>query len=364
VQKFSKRDLLGKGYRFLLKRPDPSEILWLNIAVTYWCNARCMNCRIWEKYRTDPAPAREELSVNEIRRLIESPFMSHLQGVSLTGGEPTLRDDLPEIASVVVDHAPETILATSTNGLNPSRIEGIVGKILNYEPRRFSISVSLDGTRKTHDRLRGTVGAYDSVLDTVKRLQEFDIRIGLHFTISRENWADLPEIHRLSLQLGIGFLANFAHESPFFYSNTPVSGIPTEDLDEIQRLVEKTVQDRQAGETLAVRLLDPYPFFLASMTRHQRQQSRLLPCYSGTHSLFLDPHGSVYPCPILDRPMGNIRQEDFSSLWMSIPATETRRFIAAERCHCWVACDAVPSLLRGIRPFAWNISQLFRGGDH
>jgi hypothetical protein len=52
---------------------------------------------------------------------------------------------------------------------------------------------------------------------------------------------------------------------------------------------------------------------------------------------------------------------EFQDLWTARRADECRRSITAGECHCWVACEAVPSILRGLSSVSWNLKDLGRG---
>lgn len=363
MRHFGRREMLRRGYQLLLRRPDPSRILWLTLGVTYRCNGQCPMCSIWKRYREHPELGLQELQVEEYRRFLQSPFMDHVQGISLTGGEPFLRDDLALIAEAVTELHPAAILSIASNGLLPDRIDRVTGEIVKRAPHGLSISLSLDGGREMHNRSRGVAAAYDRLMETVHRLQQYDVTIGFNFTITPENWRDLEEAFRVSDSLGVPLLVNFAHESPHYYGNPNLPQMPEDHLDEIQIQLQNIAEKRQRGESLTQWILDPYPFFLQGCTRHQRMKCQLVPCHSGTHSLYLDPHGTVYPCIMLDRSLGNIREMDFSDLWTSAKACEVRRSIVAGDCHCWVACEAVPSVVRGLRSVAWNLNALLWGGQ-
>jgi MoaA/NifB/PqqE/SkfB family radical SAM enzyme len=351
--------MLHRGYELLARRPDPARILWLTLGVTYRCNGRCPMCSIWKRHQDHPELIHWDLQVEEYRRFLRSPFMDHLQVISLTGGEPFLRDDLVPIAEAAIELHPAAILSIASNGLLPDRIDRITGEILEREPRGLSISLSLDGGREMHNRSRGMADAYDRVMETVHRLQQYDVNIGFNFTITRENWRDLIEAFLASESLGIPLLVNFAHESTHYYGNPDLPQVPEDHLDEIHVQLQNIAESRQRSESLTWRILDPYPYFLNECVRHQRMKQQLVPCHSGTHSLYLDPQGTVYPCIILDRPLGNIRDQDFAELWTSARACGVRRSIAAGDCHCWVACEAVPSILRGLQSVAWNLGTFY-----
>lgn len=354
-------DLLSKSFNLLVKRPSPKNVLWLNYAVTYLCNSRCVMCSIWKKYREQPELLKSELTIEEIRKFASSQYLSNLQGVSLTGGEPMLRRDIVDIAGIFIKRHPDAIFAIATNGLNPKLILDRTKEIIDlYEPTRFSISLSLDGLFEKHDEIRGIAGAYESLNKTIDFLKsKTDVNIGIDFTITPWNYKELLNVYRFTGEEDIIFLAGFAHNSEAYYGNKETrfewdAGA----MDEIEESMKAIVADRIKNEPLLRKLADPYAYFLSRCVDFQRYGNMRQRCYSGVQSLFLDPQGNVYPCIILGRRMGNIKQ-GFEKVWTSLTAEEIREYIKSGNCRCWVACESVPSMLRNLDFVKWNLLNKF-----
>lgn len=357
VNRIGLRETASKASKMLLKRPKPTEILWMNFAVTYLCNSRCRMCRIWKKYRQDPSLIKEELSLSQIESLLSSRYLENLEGISFTGGEPFLRRDFVDVAGLFIQRFPNAFIGIATNGLIPALIVGKTKQIVErYDARLLSLSISLDGIGAAHDRMRGVKGAYRRVLQTVESLQEqTDVNLGFDFTVTPWNYDDLSRAYELSKEYGIRFLAGFAHNSEFYYGNTEIAYEWRGTLGETASMVQKVARDRAAAESLFAKLIDPYACFMARAAQYELNSNSMFKCYSGVHSLFLDPYGDVYPCIILDKKLGNVRREPFDQLWLSSRAAQIRDYIERDQCHCWVACETVPSLLRGLGVARWNV---------
>lgn len=346
-----------KGSKLLLKRPTPARVLWMNYAVTYLCNSRCRMCRIWEKYRRGPGLLQEELSLQDIENLLSSQYLEHLEGISFTGGEPFLRKDFVDLAGLFVQKYPDAFIGIPTNGLSPSlTVKRTRELVARFHPRHLSLSISLDGIGTNHDKMRGVRGAFERVLCTVETVQrEFDISLGFDFTITPWNYQDLWSTYQLSKALGIKFLAGFAHNSDFYYGNKEVAFGWASELAAAAHTMREVARDRAASEPPMDKLVNPYAYFMARAAEYELRRTQMLDCHSGVHSFFLDPYGQVYPCLVLDQKLGDVRTESFDELWRSSRAEETRSHIARHRCHCWVACETVPSLLRGLSIPRWNV---------
>src|SRR5919201_370152 len=111
-------------------------------------HSRCQNCNIW---KAKPAG---ELSLEEIRTIAAGyPFVSWL---TLTGGEPTDRRDIAEIARAFRDTSPGlSIVNLSTNGLNTARIVETAKSMLSLGLPRLVLAVSIDGPSAVNDEIRG-----------------------------------------------------------------------------------------------------------------------------------------------------------------------------------------------------------------
>lgn len=351
------KDTAAKASKMLLRRPNPSEILWINFAVTYLCNSRCRMCRIWEKYRQGPSLLEEELSLSEIESLLSSKYLQNLEGIGFTGGEPFLRRDFVDLAGLFIERYPDAFVSIATNGLSPGLIVKRTKEIISkYRPKSLGLSISLDGMAGNHDRIRGVKGAYERVLQTLKTLQEeTDINVGLDFTITPWNWEDLWSAYELSKEFGIKFIAGFAHNSDFYYGNTDIVFEWDSTIEEAAHSLQKVARDRAATEPLLDKLINPYACFMTKAPEYEVKRDSMFKCYSGVHSLFLDPYGDVYPCIMLDKKLGNVRSEPFGQLWLSSRAAQIRDYIEQDQCHCWVACEAVPSMLRSLTVPRWNL---------
>ena len=351
------KETAAKASRMVLKRPKPTEILWMNFAVTYLCNGRCRMCRIWERYRGQPGLLKDELSLSEIESLLSSGYLQNLEGIGFTGGEPFLRRDFVDIVGLFVQHNPDAFISIATNGLSQGLIVRRTKEIIErHHPRLLGLSISLDGIGSRHDRMRGVQGAYERVLNTVEAVQhELDINLGFDFTITPWNYQDLWSAYELSKGYGVKFLAGFAHNSDFYYDNAETAFEWGSTIEEAASTLQEVARDRAATEPLLDKLANPNACFMAKAPEYESQRARIFDCYSGVHSLFLDPYGQVYPCIILDEKLGSVRSESFDQLWLSSRSEGIRSRIEQQRCHCWVACEAVPSMLRGLAVPRWNL---------
>jgi len=163
------------------KRP---VVVW---NITRRCNLRCVHCYAHAK----DIPFENELSTEEGKTLIDDLAQFGVPVLLLSGGEPLVRRDLPELAAYAVEKGMRAVI--STNGTLITReVADILKKIgLSY------VGISLDGMEAVNDRFRGVKGAFASALDGIRNCKEAGIKVGLRFTVNKFNATEIPKIFDL-----------------------------------------------------------------------------------------------------------------------------------------------------------------------
>lgn len=294
------------------------------VAVTSRCNLRCAMCNIWKE------PVSDELKPEDFLAL-----PSALRTINVTGGEPFLRKDIVDVVRRIHEAAPRSRIVISTNGFLTERIVEAVAEMMQFCPR-LGIGVSIDGIGEIHDRIRGVEGAFERAVETVKRLKAIgleDLRIGM--TILPENQHCLVSVFELAEELGVEFTTTIAHNSGIYFKktdNTPpeISGALRRDIRTImQRYLVSFEPKRWFRAFQLAGLLDP--------EMRSRAAER---CEAGSRFFYLDSHGVVYPCIVLDAPMGRLGgQESFQALFGSREAESSRRRVRGCRQDCWMVCN-------------------------
>jgi Predicted Fe-S oxidoreductases len=136
-----------------LKRPYK-----MTFAITYRCQSRCLTCNIWQRKPVN------ELTTDEIREFAKKN--NYFRWLEITGGEPFLNSDIVEIVKAFVQNSDGLfILTMPTNSLcNQEMLVGKLKQILDLGIPKVSITLSLDGNRELHDRIKGHPGNFDRVM--------------------------------------------------------------------------------------------------------------------------------------------------------------------------------------------------------
>jgi len=324
--------------------------------VTLKCNLKCPMCPIWKLH------PKNELELPEIKSAFSSKMMKNIVVLALTGGEPFLRKDFPEIVFAAEDLLPSLReLRIATNGVLTDRIISMVSKMPKREKLMLSIKVSLDGLGSTNDKMRGVPGSFSKTTRTLQELQKLkneghNISTSVGFTVTDENVKELEEMYKM-----------FGKEFEFFFKPCLIFPEGNEDLypkstplsisESTRRylisflnsyLKEEFSKKRSLRETIRkffyqyqldfLENPDKVPFF----------------CTAGFSEVFIDHCGGVYPCAVSGSNMkavGNIREESLDNIWYSSRMLEIRKWIKKGRCRCLTSCDVYSSLVisKGIR---------------
>ena len=164
---------------------DKKPVIVWNI--TRRCNLRCVHCY---------AHAREEAGTDELtteqgKSLLDDLAAFGVPVVLFSGGEPLVRQDLPELASYAVGRGMRAVISTNGTLIDRERAQQLRRLGLSY------VGISLDGTAATHDRFRGEAEAFAAAMAGVRNCQEAGLKVGLRFTVSRLNYQEVPAMFDL-----------------------------------------------------------------------------------------------------------------------------------------------------------------------
>lgn len=309
---------------------------FINFILTYRCNARCIMCNIWNVYLRDPALLKEELTAEDIDKFIADnrQELSELRNFGLSGGDPLLmRSDFVKIVKIIKSRLPDVHLGVQTNGLIPELAKERLQEILAFYPQ-FSLAVSLDGIGETHDKVRGTPGAFEKAVQTIKYAQKSGIaNITAGMTLNRYNYAQIRQVKEYVESLGVEFSC-FPIEIANYFDNEAAADFQ----------LDKEQWDQVIGQ---LKECCGYHYYMDNLRLQlERKQPRRLPCFSGFTSLVIDPYGNVKPCVLKVKGadndvFGNIKQASLKEMLTSRAAREIREKI--KKCSCWCQCEVSSS---------------------
>src|SRR5215475_14427560 len=170
----------------------------LTVVSTFRCNSRCQMCYIWQ----NPTDPREEVTLETLSKL-----PSGFDNLNISGGEPTLRKDLPEMVDILRPKA--RIVEISSNGLHPERLLPIVKKHPGIK-----IRFSVEGNEVTNNLIRGEENGYATKIAGLRSLQEAGGRdLGFAFVIQDENVDQLVKVYDMARKMGVELSTSTLHNA-------------------------------------------------------------------------------------------------------------------------------------------------------
>lgn len=331
----------------------------LDIDLTARCNLRCRYCYFFnnEAVTYIDLPAAEWLLFfDELGRL-------GVQEVTLAGGEPFIREDLPELLAGVVRNRMRFALLSNGGLITDPIADGIArtGRC-NY------VQISVDGASpKAHDAARGR-GAWEGAMRGIRILQKHGIQVAARITIHRHNVNELEATAKLLLEeLG---LTSFGVNSAGYLGNCRVNS------DEIML----TTEERMLAMQTLTRLAQKYPGRIQAtagpladvrmwgrMEAARRQAAPPFPnggrltacgCYNNKIAVRVD--GVIIPCNQLAHiELGHINQDSLEQVWQHSPALielRQRQTIPLSEFEFCAGCDYQPYCTGNCPSLAYNLT--------
>jgi len=146
------------------------------------CNLTCMHCYSISADIDFPG----ELCTAEVLRVMEDLKAFGVPALILSGGEPLLRKDIFTIADRAKALGFYTALSTNGTLIDAPHAQRIRDTGFDY------VGISLDGLGATHDKFRRKAGAYAASLAALRLCRDLGVKVGVRFTLTQDNAADLP----------------------------------------------------------------------------------------------------------------------------------------------------------------------------
>lgn len=309
------------------------------VIVTYRCNARCTMCN---RYKC-PSKPEEELSIETIKKLPKMYF------TNITGGEPFIREDLPEIVRELYKKSDRIVI--STNGFFTDRIIKLCEEFPNV-----GIRISIEGLEETNNKIRGLDDGFNKGYSTLKKLVEMKHPdVGFGMTVQDANAKDLVPLYDLSNELNMEFATASLHNSFYFVEAKNIINDRLMVAKEFEKLVNKLLESNSPKKWFRA-------YFNHGLINYIFGQKRLLPCDMAFDTFFIDPYGDVMPCNGTKNKeiMGNLNNQSWEELWNSEQAEKVRNTVRHCDRQCWMIGSVSPAMHKYIwKPTLWVIKHKF-----
>jgi len=336
--------------------------------VTSRCNAFCRTCFYHEELN-QPG----DLSFAQIETV--SRTMPQITDLWLSGGEPTLRRDLPEVIDTFVRNNGVKRIIIPTNALIKSRVYEVVDRALGGHPEiDLYLNIALDGYGQTHDRIRGVPGNWDKALDCIRSLYPLKktyadrFRLNVNTVVCAENYTEIEMLSEFMWD-------NFELDGQYFniirgetLVGEQIKEIPPEVLPHMYAQVSKLTKrygDRMFATDDAARRFVKNAAYVGAITTHYRtQHSNFVeptawpfPCTAGETATVIDYNGDVRACELREKFATLSDYDfDFNALWNAHERqSELNAIDGGKACWCTHVCFIHDSMRHSRRALLYEL---------
>lgn len=308
------------------------------------CNLSCSFC------------IRGKLSRSELKKedwtqvLAKNSFFN--MNLLLTGGEPSLYSDLAEIIELSKGHFHS--ISVNTNGVDSSWLDRLSN-------RDIHVQISLDGTADVHNKMRtnATGDVFSHVLETVDKLEAYNISYNISTTVGAQNLNNIPELMR--------FLSRFRGME--YWKVSPQLPFGCGDVEHCisienwNKLVDTLV--REAMIPLDIKRYFDFALLDRFIAENPGKKPRLkVNCGDVRHKLYIYPDLTVYPCTcLIDFPLGNLREQLLSEIVTSPESQCFTNYTVNPQSYC-NSCKYLPFCNGGCIGMSYHFFGKLGEGDY
>lgn len=325
----------------------PAPIL-AHFSVTNRCNMRCAYCSV---RRLNERQA--DLDTTGCKKIIERLSQWGVFQIGFTGGEPSLRRDLPELIAYTVSLGNACNLTTNGWLLDERMVQAY---------RRAGLEqaqVSLDShVPEVHDRLRGR-GSFARAVKAIKLMQANGIAVGVDCVVSRNNIGTIMDFITFLEHLKIPGLTLIKIKQGDLELEKFKSLCP--DYDEYSRLIDAVCRRKNINPEVTIDC-GSVSNLQATLTDTEMEKLHAAGCPAGLNLISVSANGDLYPCAALaaeKHVLGNILTDDLQQIWFEHKLLRNLRDIKNIITGSCKECARLDSCRGGCRGIAESLTGLW-----
>ena len=295
--------------------PKPPIVVW---NCTQRCNLRCVHCYA----RAQDKVYHGELTTEESKVFIQDLSDFGVPVILFSGGEPTLRKDIIELATWAKQLGVRPVLSTNGTLITEQLAEAIA------QVGFGEVGISIDGIGAANDQFRGQEGAFEAALSGIRRLKALEHRVSLRLTITRHNFRELPAIFDLVEREGIDRICFYHLAYAGRASDMQAEDVSHEETREVVDLIiDRTLDLHRRGLDKEVLTVDNHTdavyVYLKATEEYPDRAPAIMELLrrnggnsSGLRIAAVDNRGDVHPDQFWwHYSLGNVRQRKFGDIW-------------------------------------------------
>lgn len=302
----------------------------LQLPITYNCNSKCVMCNVWKMDHSN------EASIDEFRTFMNDPLFNELTDVGINGGEVTLIENLEPYIDSILELPSLKRLNIISNAFRAKffleQSEMIFSKC-KQKGIEFHISISLDGVRNTHDKVRGVRGAFDKTISAINEIKsnskKYCDSYNVGCTITNYNVFFMNELdaycklNNINIKYRLGIENNRIGNADLF--------------DDFSVTNKNTLFS--AREFFHYKMFDEndwyekFKYFSIFHWLTNSPKYRLLGCIWKSEGATLDSRGDLYYCAVKSKSLGTLRNNKGSEMFFDNDNINYRVSLVNNECN-------------------------------
>jgi len=286
----------------------PSAPIRFDMALTFNCQNDCVHC-----YAGGPKQTKE-LTTNQWKQVIDKLHQIGVFILTFTGGEPTLKEDLPELLVYAQQKGLVTGLITNGRKLaNKSYVEKLERSGLDF------VQITLESHKpKIHNQITGDPKSYKETVEGIKNLIPTQIYTTTNTTLNQQNKASFLDTIDFIKKLGV---AAFGSNSLIYSGKAKqIAKEFTLTIKDLKTLLPK-IQTKAAKLGLKFLWYTPTQYCELDPVK---LGLGIKSCSAAMINMCIAPNGDVYPCQSYFESLGNILENTWETIWNHPLATKIR----------------------------------------
>jgi len=355
------RDLVNTFIASKVRAIRPTVLIY---NCTFVCDARCEMCNNWKR-----GDRKADMTLDQVDRAMNHPFWGAVEHLNISGGEPTTRNDLPELTELLIGRLPRTRkVGINTTGLTPHRAIPQLTRIVEFCAARdlpVSIRVSLDGIGEIHDQVRQVKRGFDKAGETITAMEALarkhdNFQFGIAATIFTTNMEDARNILTWSRARNLDIVFNMLRFTDAMLGNRELESkirLKTQEEEFMRQFFLERVEEESVLSGQAFQYLH-YADMIAN------GYVRTMPCPFRSQGLLLNPDGTLFYCEN-SKPLGNIMQESAEQLYFKAEHLADRATFEETICkNCLSPCQVNVGAMKQVVPYAKFLMRAYRVKRH
>jgi radical SAM protein with 4Fe4S-binding SPASM domain len=315
---------------------QPLAPVRMDLAITYRCNNRCNHCYNPAQRNTP------ELSTRQWKQILDMLWQIGIPHIVFTGGEPTLRNDLPELIKHAESNGQITGINTNARRLgDPSFLQLLVDAGLDH------IQITVESHNPgIHDAMVTSNGAWQDTVTGLKNALETRLYIMTNTTLLDLNSPYIAQTLDFLASMGVHTVGLNA----LIYSGkgeTSKSGLPESQLSSLLEIA------RHKTSFYHQKLVWYTPTQYCHFDPLQLELG-VKGCSAALYNMCIEPDGNVLPCQSYYSPLGNILTKSWDDIWNHELAIRLRNRqglpVECNQCSLVIECGGGCPLSRQAHP--------------